>query len=48
MTTSEALTRSYACGTTREPLITQTLGDFFDQMAARQGDHEALVSRHQQ
>ncbi len=41
------LTASYACGTDREPLITQTLGDFFDAMAARQGEHEALVSRHQ-
>ncbi len=47
MTTTEVLTRSYSCGTTQQPLITQTLGDFFDQMAARQGEHDALVSRHQ-
>ncbi len=42
-----ALTTSHACGDTLAPLITQTLGDFFDAMAARQGEHEALVSRHQ-
>ena len=40
-------TSSYACGEQSQPLITQTLGAFFDAMAARQGAHEALVSRHQ-
>ncbi|MDD4886184.1 MAG: AMP-binding protein, partial [Thiomonas sp.] len=41
------LVQSYACGTTDQPLITQTLGDFFDAMAQRMGAHEALVVRHQ-
>ncbi|MEJ7688406.1 MAG: AMP-binding protein, partial [Variovorax sp.] len=40
-------TRSFAQGATDVPLIEQTLGDFFDDMAARQGDHEALVSVHE-
>ncbi|MHB1666853.1 MAG: AMP-binding protein [Thiomonas sp.] len=44
---TDVLTTSYACGDKLAPLITQTLGDFFDAMAARQGEHEALVSRHQ-
>ncbi|SCC92093.1 putative acyl-CoA synthetase YngI [Thiomonas sp. X19] len=44
---TDVLTTSYACGDKPAPLITQTLGDFFDAMAARQGEHEALVSRHQ-
>ena len=43
-----ALTTSYACGSREQPLITQTLGDFFDAMAARQGAREALVACHQQ
>ena len=38
------LTLSMAQGATDVPLIEQTIGDFFDDMAARQGDHEALVS----
>ncbi|MEO6918303.1 MAG: AMP-binding protein [Collimonas sp.] len=29
------------------PLIEQTIGDFFDDMAVRVADHDALVSRHQ-
>ncbi len=41
------LTRSFAQGATDVPLIEQTLGDFFDDMAARQGSHEALVSVHE-
>ena len=41
------LTRSMAQGATDVPLIEQTIGDFFDDMAARQGDHEALVSAHE-
>ncbi len=43
-----ALTTSYACGNTAQPLITRTLGEFFDDMAARQGERDALVSLHQQ
>lgn len=38
---------SYAEGTTDIPLIEQTLGAFFDDMVAKQPDHEALVSRHE-
>lgn len=41
------LTESIAKGATDVPLIEQTIGDFFDDMAARQGDHEALVSAHE-
>jgi len=40
-------TLSMAQGATDIPLIEQTLGDFFDDMAARQGEHEALVSVHE-
>ncbi len=43
----ELLTTSYSCGEQRQPLLTQTIGDFFDAMAARQGDRDALVARHQ-
>ena len=38
---------SYAKGATDVPLIEQTIGAFFDDMAASQPDHEALVSRHE-
>ncbi|MEG0044964.1 MAG: AMP-binding protein [Comamonas sp.] len=41
------LTASYAKGRTDVPLIEQTIGDFFAQMAARQPGRDALVSRHQ-
>lgn len=41
------LTESQATGPTDVPLIEQTIGAFFDDMAARQPDHEALVSVHQ-
>jgi len=47
MSDTEVRLQSYACGRTDQPLITQTLGDFFDAMAERQGPHEALVVRHQ-
>ena len=47
MTDPTPLVQAYACGSTEQPLITQTLGDFFDAMAECQGMHEALVSRHQ-
>ncbi len=39
---------SYARGSTGQPLITQTLGAFFDAMARRQGARDALVACHQQ
>ncbi|MBU1359876.1 MAG: AMP-binding protein [Gammaproteobacteria bacterium] len=42
------LNQSLARGATDVPLIEQTIGDFFDDMAARQGEHEALVSVHEQ
>lgn len=42
-----ALTGSYAKGRTDVPLIEQTIGDFFADMAQRQGSRDALVSRHQ-
>src|SRR5689334_13677946 len=35
-------------GSTDTPLIEQTIGDFFDAMAARVPDNAALVSCHQQ
>ena len=38
---------SQASGATHPPLIEQTLGDFFDEMAELQPDHPALVSAHQ-
>ena len=42
-----ALTTSYSKGRTDTPLIEQTIGDFFADMAKRQGRRDALVSRHQ-
>ena len=39
---------SYARGATEPPLIEQTVGDFFDAMAERLPDREALVVLHQQ
>jgi len=41
------LTTSHARGAVDVPLIEQTIGAFFDDMVARQPDHEALVSVHQ-
>ena len=38
---------SQASGATDKPLIEQTLGDFFRDMAARQPDRDALISAHQ-
>ncbi len=43
----QASEASQASGDTHPALIEQTLGDFFDAMAARQPDHPALVSVHQ-
>jgi len=45
--TRPPLSESYERGATEVPLIEQTLGDFFDAMAQRQPDREALVSVHQ-
>jgi fatty-acyl-CoA synthase len=45
--TTPALTCSLSTGATDLPLIEQTLGEFFDAMAARLPEHEALVSAHQ-
>jgi fatty-acyl-CoA synthase len=42
------LTESIDSGPTEVPLIEQTIGDFFDDMARRQGAREALVSAHEQ
>jgi fatty-acyl-CoA synthase len=39
--------QSYACGSRDQPLLTQTIGDFFHDMAQRMGDHDALIVRHQ-
>ncbi len=47
MTPPPALERSHVCGATDTPLIEATIGDFFADMALRQGEREALVSRHQ-
>ena len=41
------LAESYSKGAVDVPLIEQTIGDFFDAMAERQPDREALVSRHE-
>jgi fatty-acyl-CoA synthase len=45
--TAPVLTCSLSTGATDVPLIEQTLGSFFDAMAARAPEHEALVSAHQ-
>lgn len=45
--TQGRLALSEASGATDKPLIEQTLGDFFRDMARRQPDREALVSAHQ-
>mgnify|MGYP003589207996 CR=1 FL=1 len=42
------LSLSQSQGRTDVPLIEQTIGQFFAEMAARQGTREALVCRHQQ
>ncbi|MDO5103335.1 MAG: AMP-binding protein [Lautropia sp.] len=44
---TKASTLSYDKGTTDQPLIEQTIGDFFDDMVARQPDAPALISRHE-
>lgn len=47
MTVTTTLELSHTCGSTDTPLIEATIGDFFADMARRQGEREALVSRHQ-
>ena len=47
MSMTAALTESYGKGATDVPLIEQTIGDFFDDMVAKQPDREALISRHE-
>ncbi|GGH61390.1 AMP-binding protein [Comamonas phosphati] len=47
MPQTDLLTSSYSRGRTDVPLIEQTIGDFFADMAARQPQRDALVSRHQ-
>jgi len=44
---ANALSASYSRGRTEVPLIEQTIGDFFSDMAQRQGGRDALISRHQ-
>jgi fatty-acyl-CoA synthase len=39
--------RSYVSGASDTPLLGTTIGDLFDEIAGRYGDHEALVVRHQ-
>ncbi len=38
---------SYVSGTSAKPLLGITIGDLFDQIAARYPANEALVARHQ-
>ncbi len=42
-----ALTKSYSCGASTEPIIYETIGNYFDQVAGRYPDTEALVVCHQ-
>ena len=44
MTTPPALERSHVCGATDTPLIEATIGDFFADMALRQGERFCAVS----
>ncbi len=41
------LSRSYVCGTASEPLIYETIGNYFDKIVEKYPDTEALVVRHQ-
>jgi fatty-acyl-CoA synthase len=47
MSNSQQQPSSYVQGPTNRPLIEKTVGSFFDDIAARYSDSEALVSRHQ-
>ncbi|MGI9235939.1 MAG: AMP-binding protein [Woeseiaceae bacterium] len=42
-----ALTKSYSCGASTEPIIYETIGNYFDGVAACFADTEALVVCHQ-
>jgi len=42
-----ALTQSYSCGASNEPIIYETIGNYFDGIAAQYPDSEALVACHQ-
>lgn len=42
-----ALTKSYSCGASTKPIIYETIGNYFDAVAARFADTEALVVCHQ-
>lgn len=41
------LTQSYYCGAASEPIIYRTIGDYFDDIAQRFPENQALVSCHQ-
>ncbi len=41
------LSRSYVCGTASEPLIYETIGNYFDTIVEKYPNTEALVVRHQ-
>ena len=41
------LTQSYSCGASRAPIIYETIGNYFERVAARLPDTEALVVCHQ-
>jgi len=42
-----ALTKSYSCGASTRPIIYETIGNHFDEVAAQFPDTEALVVCHQ-
>ncbi|MBT8066395.1 MAG: AMP-binding protein [Gammaproteobacteria bacterium] len=42
-----ALTQSYSCGASSEPIIYETIGNFFDGIVEQYPDAEALVACHQ-
>ncbi len=46
-TEMDKVTMSYVSGVSSKPLLGLTIGDMFDQTAAKYPDNEALVSRHQ-
>lgn len=43
----QGYTQSYKCGVARDPLIYNTIGNLFDEVAERHADNEALVIPHQ-
>lgn len=42
-----ALTQSYSCGASSEPIIYETIGNFFESVVAQHPDAEAVVACHQ-